>query len=29
MDPNNSSIQNTLEQNTANMIFYEDSFAKT
>jgi len=29
MDSNNSSIQNTLEQNTANMIFYEDSFAKT
>jgi len=29
MDPNNSSIQNTLEQNTANMIFYEDSFMKT
>ena len=29
MDPNNSSIQNTLKQNTANMIFYEDSFAKT
>jgi len=29
MDPNNSSIQNILEQNTANMIFYEDSFAKT
>jgi len=29
MDPNNSSIQHTLEQNTANMIFYEDSFAKT
>ena len=29
MDPNNSSIQNTLEQNTTNMIFYEDSFAKT
>jgi len=29
MDPNNSSIQNTLDQNTANMIFYEDSFAKT
>ena len=29
MDQNNSSIQNTLEQNTANMIFYEDSFAKT
>jgi len=29
MDPNNTSIQNTLEQNTTNMIFYEDSFAKT
>ena len=29
MDPNKSSIQNTLEQNTTNMIFYEDSFAKT
>jgi len=29
MDPNNSSIQNILEQNTVNMIFYEDSFAKT
>jgi len=29
MDPNNSSIQNILEQNTANKIFYEDSFAKT
>ncbi len=29
MDPDNSSIQNTLEQNTTNMIFYEDSFAKT
>jgi len=29
MDPNNSSIQNILEQNTTNMIFYEDSFAKT
>ena len=29
MDLNNSSIQNTLEQNTTNMIFYEDSFAKT
>ena len=29
MDPNNSSIRNTLEQNTTNMIFYEDSFAKT
>jgi len=29
MDPNNSSIQDTLEQNTTNMNFYEDSFAKT
>jgi len=29
MDPNNSPVQNILEQNTANMIFYEDSFAKT
>jgi len=29
MDPNNLSIQNTLEQNTTNMVFYEDSFAKT
>ena len=29
MDSNNSSIQNILEQNTTNMIFYEDSFAKT
>ena len=29
MDPNNSSIQNIFEQNTTNMIFYEDSFAKT
>ena len=29
MDQNKSSIQYTLEQNTANMIFYEDSFAKT
>ena len=29
MNPNDSSIQNTLEQNTTNMIFYEDSFAKT
>jgi len=29
MDPNKSSIQNTHEQNTTNMIFYEDSFAKT
>ena len=29
MDSNKSSIQNILEQNTTNMIFYEDSFAKT
>ena len=29
MVPNNVTIQNTLEQNTANMILYEDSFAKT
>ena len=29
MDLNNTSIQNILEQNTANMIFYEDSYAKT
>jgi len=29
MDLNNSSIQNILEQNTTNLIFYEDSFAKT
>jgi len=29
MDQNNSSTQNILEQNTTNMIFYEDSFAKT
>jgi len=29
MDTNNPSIQNILEQNTTNMIFYEDSFAKT
>jgi len=29
MVPNNSAIQNTLEQNTANMILYDDSFAKT
>jgi len=28
MVPNNVTIQNTLEQNTANMILYEDSFAK-
>ena len=29
MDLNNTAIQNTLEQNTPNMIFYEDSYAKT
>ena len=29
MDLNNTTIQNTLEQNTLNMIFYEDSYAKT
>ena len=29
MVPKKTAIQNTLEQNTANMIFYEDSFAKT
>ena len=29
MVPNNSAIQNILEQNTANMILYDDSFAKT
>ena len=29
MVPNNSAIQNTLEQNIANMILYDDSFAKT
>jgi len=29
MDHNNTTIQNTLEQNTPNMIFYEDSYAKT
>ena len=29
MVPNNVTIQNTLEQDTANMILYEDSFAKT
>ena len=29
MVPKKIAIQNTLEQNTANMIFYEDSFAKT
>jgi len=29
MDSKKTSIQNMLEQNTANMIFYENSFAKT
>ena len=29
MDLNNTAIQNILEQNTTNMIFYEDSYAKT
>jgi len=29
MVPKKTAIQNILEQNTANMIFYEDSFAKT
>ena len=29
MDQKNVAIQNMLEQNTANMIFYEDSFVKT
>ena len=29
MIPKKTAIQNTLEQNTTNMIFYEDSFAKT
>nr|AIF19432.1 hypothetical protein [uncultured marine thaumarchaeote KM3_86_G02] len=29
MVPKKTANQNTLEQNTANMIFYEDSFAKT
>jgi len=28
MDPKKTTIQNVLEQNTANMIFYEDSFSK-
>ena len=28
-DPKKTSTRNTLKQNTANMIFYEDSFAKT
>ena len=29
MDPKKAVIQNTLKQNTCNMIFYEDSFVKT
>ena len=29
MDSKKTSIQNILEQNTANMVFYENSFAKT
>ena len=29
MDSKKPTIQNILEQNTANMIFYEDSFTKT
>jgi|TARA_B000000460_G_C21340768_1_gene316917 hypothetical protein len=29
MDLNSIPIQNTLEQNTANLIFYEDSYVKT
>ena len=29
MLPKKTAIQNTLEQNTTNMIFYEDSFVKT
>lgn len=29
MVPKNTAIQNILEQNTMNMIFYDDSFAKT
>ena len=29
MDSKKAVIQNMLEQNTANMIFYEDSFVKT
>ena len=29
MDSKKATIQNMLEQNTANMIFYEDSFVKT
>ena len=29
MDPKKTAIRNILEQNTANMIFYDDSFVKT
>jgi len=29
MEPKKTAIQNILEQNTVNMIFYEDSFTKT
>ncbi len=29
MIPKKTAIQNTLEQNTTNVIFYEDSFVKT
>ena len=29
MDPKKLTIQNILEQNTTNMVFYEDSFTKT
>ena len=29
MDPKKTTVQDVLEQNTANMILYEDSFAKT
>jgi len=29
MVPKKTAIQNTLEQNTMNMIFYDDSIAKT
>jgi len=29
MEPKKTAIQNTLKQNTTNMIFYEDSFVKT
>ena len=29
MEPKKTAIQNTLKQNTTNMILYEDSFVKT